>query len=335
MKYTVLLWPHANPRYRAEAHRLAFSELSVMLSKIAPDVVIEQTETAGIPSLELTAAESLRENAVDAVRRMSLTYGLFGNDNGALTPVAGRQDCKLGEDLPGILKYKGKTNELFTQLLMNVALYSGTFTAPDSNIALLDPMCGRGTTLFNAVNMGWDAVGADLDRTGLKEGETFFKRYLEYHRVKHETKTGSLTVQGGKPAPFTKFTFADTAEHFKQKQTTSLTFAMTDAKHAREAFGKNRFHLIVCDLPYGVQHAGHGDGVERLVGDVAANWRGALIPGGTVAVSFNAQTLKRDRVRARLAEGGLTPLEGGFYDGFEHWVEQAVTRDLVIARKDK
>ena len=35
-----------------------------------------------------------------------------------------------------------------------------------------------------------------------------------------------------------------------------------------------------------------------------------------------------------LAEAGFTPLTDAPYDDFEHYVEQAVHRDFVVARKD-
>ena len=56
-------------------------------------------------------------------------------------------------------------------------------------------------------------------------------------------------------------------------------------------------------------------------------------PGGAMALSFNAQNMKLDRVRALMAGAGLEVMEGGAYDGFAHWVEQAITRDIAICRK--
>ena len=35
MNYIVLLWPHANARYRSEALKLARAEMSVMLGRVA------------------------------------------------------------------------------------------------------------------------------------------------------------------------------------------------------------------------------------------------------------------------------------------------------------
>ena len=46
--------------------------------------------------------------------------------DGALLPVCGRAAARLGVDLAGILKYKGKTNELFTAMALNLASVKST-----------------------------------------------------------------------------------------------------------------------------------------------------------------------------------------------------------------
>lgn len=334
MKYTILLWPHANVRYRSETQKLAEAELGVMLSRIAPEVEFASAECMGMPALELTSEEKLSDNCVFALQGHSLLYGLFENrEDGMLLPLCGREKPLLGEDLPGILKYKGKTNEMFTQLLVNVALYSASIKNPQTQIRLLDPMCGRATTLFVGANRGWNCTGADLDKADLKEAEQFFKRYLEYHRYKHSIERTSLTVQGRKPANSVQFTFADTPEHFKQKQTASVRLVNADATATRETFGQKAFHMIVCDLPYGVQHASHGGSLEQLLEKVLPGWREALVPGGTIAVSYNAQTLKTATVHECMAKAGLEPLTEDYYQNFSHWVEQAVTRDIAVCRR--
>lgn len=334
MKYTILLWPHANVRYRAETLKLAEAELAILLRRIAGPAQATAVERHGMAMLEMETPEPLTPGQMDALGDLSLMYGLFERrEDGAMVPVSGRRAAWLGEDLPGILKYKGKTNELFTQLLMNVALYSSDFWAEERPIQLLDPMCGRGTTLFLGANRRWLCTGADVDRSDLHEAEQFFKRYLEYHHFKHAVDRSSRTISGKKPAAGVRFTFSDTPEHYKQKETATLQLVNADAVDARAVFGARAFHLIVCDLPYGVQHASHGEPLEKLLATVLPGWREALMPGGAIAVSFNAQTLKRDRVRALMAQAGMEPMEDAAYDQFSHWVEQAVTRDIAVCRR--
>ena len=317
MHYTMLLWPHANARYQVETEKLARAELEVMLSRLGMEYTWEEGGVAGLPSLDF-AARPLADAEATVISRHSLLYALFERrEDGALLPLLGREAPRVGGDLPGILKYKGKTNENFTQLLINLAWLAGNMP---EKAHLLDPMCGRGTALFVALNRGWDVVGSDIDRAALREAEQFFKRYLEYHRFKHTTKRGSLTLRGKKSAPYTAFTLP----------AGTLRLAEAEAARAREAFGAGTFDLLCADLPYGVQH-GANMPLEALLRLALPAWAETLKHGAAMALSFNAQTLPARKVRALLAGAGLRVLEGGPYDHFEHWVEQAVTRDIAVA----
>jgi len=317
MQYTMLLWPHANARYQNETFRLARAELQLMLERSGLRFEIDPEPGGMLPSIRFSAERALSDGEKRLFSGLSLLYGLFEEvPDGALSPVLGRAKPKFGSDLPGILKYKGKTNELFTELLVNLAYFSGDM--PEGP-RVLDPLCGKGTTLFVAANRGWDAAGADVDRADLREAENFFKRYLEYHRIKHRVARGSMTLPGKKSAPYAEF----------QLDRQSLRFAELDAARVHEAFGRKAFDLIAADLPYGVQHA-QGEAPGKLLERALPGWLQALGIGGAAAVSFNAQTLPAARVRTLFQQAGFQVMEGGPYDALSHWVEQAVTRDIVV-----
>lgn len=339
MRYQMLLWPHANARYQSESVRLAAAELRLMLDRLAPEAAIRAGGLPDMPCLELDYPQAPDDAVIAAICRHSLMYGLFEERDGLLRPVAGRAAAKVGADLPSILKYKGKTNEMFLQLLVNAALYAGDFWRDaDEPLALLDPMCGRATTLFVAANLGWDATGADVDKNDLKEAEKFFKRYLEYHRLKHGVSRASRTLRQGGSAPECRFDYAPDDKASRR----ALTLLQLDASRGSEALGKSAFHLIACDLPYGVRHDAQpapgarmgGDWLEGLLRRALPQWRAVLKPGGSVALSFNAQSFKAGRLRALMAEAGFQVMEGGPWDGFSHWVEQAITRDIVVGVKE-
>ena len=187
------------PATRRRRVKLAEAELALMLDALAPGAESPADERLTCPAWTLEfAATPLDAGVIEALRGHSLLYGLFEARDGLLSPVAGRMAARVGGDLPAILKYKGKTNEMFLQLLVNAALYAGDFwREEDEALSLLDPMCGRATGLFVAANRGWDAVGADVDRNDLREAEKFFKRYLEYHRFKHTVSRESRTLKKG------------------------------------------------------------------------------------------------------------------------------------------
>lgn len=335
MKYQMLLWPHANARYRSETVRLAQSELRLILDVFCPEASISSSGAGMVPVLEIEVPNELGTEALQAVCGHSLMYALFECvDGGLLRPVAERAVDFLGEDLPSILKYKGKTNELFLKMLINSALYASDFCrSADEALELLDPMCGRGTALFVAANLGWNPSGTDIDRNDLAETEKFLKRYFEYHKMKHSVHKESRTMRAGKPVPVTNFVYAQNNESYKNKDTRMLRLANSDAGRVPELYGKDRFHVIITDLPYGIQHVSSGGDMRSVLKRTLPAWRDSLKKGGAIAVSFNAQTLKRDVVRELMSEAGLKVMTGGAYDDFSHWVEQAVTRDIAVACK--
>lgn len=302
------------------------------LRVVCPEAVVSDGMRDGLNMLEFETPAPLTDKAMDALALHSLTYELFACEGELLRPLRGRAEAYLGHDLPAILKYKGKTNEQFTHLVMNLALYSAEFDAEKAGrIRYADPMCSRGTSLFLAVNRGWDADGIDLSGADLKELNVFFKRYLEYHRFKHRIEKKSCTIKNAKPAPMTQYVFADTPDRFRAGESVQMRVAETDCGRLAACFGKNRYHILTADLPYGVQHGAGGETFEALLARVLPLWRDALVPGGAMALSFNTNTLKTQTLRALMEQSGLRVQSGGLYDGLSHWVEQAVTRDVTVA----
>lgn len=332
MKYGILLWPHANARYQTESARLARAELAIILRKTCPEAVVADEMRSDMNMLVFESENTLSDLQISRVAGHSLMYAMFELHGDMLRPVCGRPEAYLGADLPGILKYKGKTNEQFTDMVINTALYSSAFYEKGAQrLRFADPMCSRGTSLFLALNRGWDADGTDIDAADIRELNQFFKRYLEYHRIKHAADKKSYTMKNSKPVSAAEYTFADSAEAYKAGDTSKLRFAECDCGKLAQLFGKRKYHIMISDLPYGVQHSAGKETFEALLRRVMPAWREALLPGGAMALSFNTNTLRPALIREIMADSGLTVMQGGEYDGFAHWVEQAVTRDIAVA----
>lgn len=331
MKYAMLLWPHANARYQSESVRLAQGELCMLLHKVCPGASLCNTVRSEMNMLEFETPAPVSDEALRAIRSHSLMYMLFEVHGDMMRPMAGRAETYLEGDLPGILKYKGKTNENFTSMLINAALYSSAFWKDaDARLKFMDPMCSRGTSLFLAVNRGWDADGSDISATDLRELNLFFKRYMEYHRIKHSMVRKSQTIKNSKPAPVVEFGFAADNSAYRAGDIHMLRSAECDCGLINRVFGKNRYHILACDLPYGVQHSAGSERFDQLLSRVLPVWRDVLMPGGAIALSYNTNTLKTETLRRLMAESGFEVMTGGIYDGFSHWVEQAVTRDIAV-----
>ncbi len=133
-----------------------------------------------------------------------------------------------------------------------------------------------------------------------------------------------------KPISVSNFTYS----RDKDSDARTLTVGCCEARLTNKAFGSEKFHIICCDLPYGVQHAPSGkggiDSFERMLKNTLPALAESLKKGGAIALSYNTHTLATEKVRLIASESGLTPLTGGAYDRMEHWVEQAVNRDITV-----
>ena len=282
----------------------------------------------GLPMVRFSAPEGCELPA----ERHSLAMALFAVKDG-LHPLWAEKETEFA-DLASVSKYKGKTNEAFTQFLLNLALCSGGFSALERP-NVLDPVCGRGTSLHVAVKMGFNAYGIEQSKNEVAEARNFLKHYLTYNRYKHNVEQTHYTLEGKRAGDAFTYTFAR-PEQWKAGDPHFLRLILGDGRSAPAFFRKTPVHAIVGDLPYGVQHAGFTGGTvspEALLKAALPAWAQVLAPGGAMALSFTTHTLKRETVWQLMEQNGLTPMTQEPYDGFTHYVEQAVLRDAAVAVK--
>ena len=92
-----------------------------------------------------------------------------------------------------------------------------------------------------------------------------------------------------------------------------------------------RPHLIVTDLPYGVQHRGD---LMQLLTVALPVWVSMLLPGGTLAMAWESTRFSREDMLATIAAGGLSALNTPPYDQLSHRVDRVIKqRDVVILHK--
>ncbi len=335
MKIAVLLWPHSNARYFESMKKLAAAELTVMLRAVLTEVEVRPFAPGGLSMLAFDVPE-WDGQMKKLLSMVSCAYAVFEVRGDALLPLMPGGQLRFGGDLSGILKYKGKTNEMFTGMLINLAVFSSDFASKfERPLCILDPMCGRGTTLFEGLRRSYDMCGIEIDKTDVGELTRFVKKYAEFNHLKHKTDAASMTVEGKNAGARTRFTLAENSSAFKEDPRT-LTVTLGDTLLADKFYRGRPFHALVCDLPYGVQHESR-DGqdkvsLDKLMKKALTAWKKTLLPGAGVALSFNANTLPLSAAREMLQNAGFEPLVGGAYDGLGHWVEQAITRDVAVAR---
>ena len=332
MIYAFLLYPHANIRYRQSLLQLAMQELSMTLSALGREAEVVPQKMGGAMFLTFEAAK-LTERDMRMLSQLASVYMLFEMEDGKLTTLERTHPNYVGEDLPALLKYKGKTNEMFTDTMLTMALAASAFMpVHDSQLVVCDPMAGRGTTLMLALRRGYHGVGIEIGKADVKEAADYMTRYLEFHRIKYKRTDSALTVRGQVGGRENKFVFSDSAEHFKDGDTRTLRLICGDTREAEALLKPNSVHLMVTDAPYGVQKgtAGRQDSIGGTIAAALPGWFDVLKSGGVLAMSFNTHVTRREGLVRLFEKAGFEIVQTA---NLEHWVEQAISRDVILARK--
>ncbi len=342
VRYALLLRPSANRVYGAAAPGLAAAELALLDEHVLGGVLgaAEEIELGGVPYLAVETTTALDPAWVSIVSNLSGLHALFTVEGDLLRPVPVTPFRRQDEDVVTIQRYVGKTNEALTQLLVNLALAvgPGTFARVlvGEPVRLLDPACGRGTTLNRAIVYGLDAVGAEVDKRDFEAYEAFLLGWLQDKRLKHRVERARL--RKGRPNAAHRCTVTygagkDTAAH------RVVDVVHDDSARARDHLPARSVDALACDLPYGVQHGATATAAparrspEELLVSALPGWRDVLRPGAGVALAWNLRTLPRERLVGLLTGHGyelcVPPGDGRFV----HRVDRSITRDVLVARR--
>src|SRR5256885_2927777 len=189
-RYALLIAPSTNRVYADAALPLTRAELSIFGSTVlsAPPTEIVEERLGGVPYVvfdgELTSTD------LAYLANLSSAYALFERVGDLLRPVELSPPGHFDDDLITIPKYAGKTNEQFTRLLLNVTLLASAAGPAmlERRLTVLDPLCGRGTTLNQALMYGYHAVGIERDGKEVDAYAAFLKTYLKRKRLKHHAE---------------------------------------------------------------------------------------------------------------------------------------------------
>ncbi len=343
--YAFLLLPSHNRVYAATAPRLARAELLATSEAVLGGRVhdVAETRLGGVPYLTFEAP-GLTEEDLRYLGNLSSLYALFevGAD-GRLAPLTAPRLDRFGSELITIQKYPGKTNEEFTKLLLNLTALACAepHRLLTGELRVFDPLCGRGTTLNQAVMYGLDAAGVDRDTRSFEAYENFLRHWLKSSRLKHQAETTTVRRNRKALGRRLEVTLGASKEEYKRGERLSLTMVNADTTASDDFFRPGSFDLIVTDAPYGVQHGSTarepagGSGRSRsplpLLEAALPVWTRLLRPGGAIGISWNTNVASRDELTGLLTDAGFTVRDTEPYLDLRHRVDQAIVRDLVVA----
>jgi SAM-dependent methyltransferase len=323
-RFALLIAPSTNRVYAGSALPLTRAELSVFGRITSPVTEIGEARIGGVPYVTFDA--SLTDPDVECLSNLSSIYALYECVGDLLRPVELRPLGYLDEDLVTIPKYAGKTNEQFTRLLLNVTLVAAGHRPGAPQLTVLDPLCGRGTTLNIALRYGYHAIGIERDGKEVDAYAAFLKTYLKRKRLKHQAELNP--VRRDRKLVARRFTAT-----IAGRQTVTMYHA--DTVEARQFLKAGCADVVVADAPYGVAHGSHAGGTRTrapldLLRAAVPVWVELLAPGGALGISWNTHVAARAEAAAILEKHGLTVVD---LPDLAHRVDQAILRDILVARK--
>lgn len=231
-------------------------------------------------------------------------------------------------EMAEIRRYKGKTNEVFTRVLLNMALFGGAYAGRfTERLRILDPLTGGGTTLFLALATGYDAFGIELGRQDVETTAVFIRQYLHGEHIPFK----ELDERGRRAGRRYQF------EIGHKGATRILVLAHGDSSqahlHIQDVPGGSRMHAVVGDLPYGIQHFAE---IAALLQKALPAWERVILPGGTLALAWNATRVERANMIELLEQHThLRVRNEPPYTQLAHTVDRVIKRrDILVAVKE-
>jgi hypothetical protein len=302
--------------------RLAEPELRA--SPFGPHLVrVDRIELGGHPYLLVEAQDDAPVATLGRLAATVEAFELYDEIDGMrgpfLRPLGEAAQAVLPRELAEARRYKGKTSEVFTRVLLNLALFAA---GSPQRARVLDPVAGGGTTLFVALALGHDAAGIEQSRRDVETTAAFVREYCQVGRIPYREER----IAKG-PRRFT-------IELGPRDDQRLLVLAEGDTRSADEVLrtipGGARFHAVVGDLPYGIQHDGSA---PALLAEALPAWTSVLLPGGALALSWDATRLPRERLTAIVREQ-LDVLDEPPWNALAHRVDRVIKeRDVLVARR--
>ncbi|SET45984.1 TRM11 family SAM-dependent methyltransferase [Thalassotalea agarivorans] len=310
MDLALLINPAVKGAYFDATIEVAKAELALVYSEQAEHVAI-----GAMDFLHINAPLSL----LPSLQKLSFVYGVFKRNETELTAIDSQAAFSLHEDFVFGSKFKGKTNEHLTQLLLNAAL---AHIDKQDNIQLLDPMCGRATTLLWAHRYGINSKGIELDTRAVDDVTRNLKKWVKLHRVKHKISDGFI----GKANKQGKHKFVDFTANGS-----NLRVIQGSCEQADTLIKKGKFDIIASDIPYGVQHFS-SDNTRNPIAVIEKSlpvWEKLLAHEGVIALAFNRYIPKRTALQKVFEQAGFK--DTGF--SCEHRMSESIVRDIALFKK--
>ncbi|WP_127717173.1 TRM11 family methyltransferase [Halobacteriovorax sp. HLS] len=309
-KISLLISPEIKSAYFAQYTECALAELQFCFPGL-------EARLNSIGLLDFIDIE-VDQETLEEISYMSFFHGAFEQIDGTLKPLDLKAQFSLHDNFIFGSKFKGKTNERFTQLMINLGKAS---INNKENIKVLDPMCGRATTLLWCLRYGIISKGIELDPRAIMDVTQIVKKWSKICSIRTTIKDGFV----GKKNKLGLGKFIEVSHeknHFKMISGNSA--------NCSELLSSERFDLIITDIPYGIQHRtdnGLNNPFDAI--DISlAQWKKCLKKDGSIVIGYNSNNPKRDVVIELAQKHSMLALEFNI----AHRMSESIVRDVIILK---
>lgn len=334
MKYAILINNKHYLTYNKNSDNIILSEFNILNESLnfAKDIKLENL--CGLNYLIFDADDI--KIYLPKISTLSFLLGIFEYKDGYLKPIEKEFKEFINPNISSILKYSGKTNEYFTRLMINIGSY---ILNKNENLNILDPICGKGTTLYESLINGYNCYGIEIAPKVVDEIAVFLRKFLENERYKFSYKKEKLSGEN-KSFKAEKHIF-NINKNKDSKDNKHFEVVSVNTVFSDKIFKKDYFDLIVGDLPYGVKHSNITNekqnsftrSPKELLEKSLDSWKKVLNKDGLLVMSWNTFLLKRNEFENILINKGFEVVENDNLLNFKHRVDQAINRDFIVARK--
>jgi hypothetical protein len=317
--------PQRSTQYAALANDLAPHELRLALPNASGIVAVE---LGGQAYLQFDLPAEPGQEQVHELGLLAMTTAFFvryeqlGTVRGPLLrPIDTGFKPALPRELMMARRYRGKTNELFTHFMCNIARYSSALARRSwDTLRVYDPLVGGGTTLLTALVLGASVAGVDHNAKDVGSTASFLRQFSREQGIALGEKRERLKKVGQ------RWLFS-----LGKDRSQTCLLAHGDTGDSQALISGFRPHLIVADLPYGIQH--HGELVALLTRALPV-WASLLPPSGAMVLAWESRRYPREEMVALVESvAPLSVLNDPPYDALAHRVDRVIKqRDVLVAR---
>jgi predicted RNA methylase len=239
-----------------------------------------------------------------------------------LRPLDSGFKPQLPPELAAARRYRGKTNELLSHFLCNLARYSSKFVGqPWSELRVLDPLAGGGTILFAALILGGEVAGVEQDEQDVRTTVAYVRQFCQEAGIACRVQEERLRKVGRR-----------TTLMLGKNPPRRCILAQGNTDQAAALITGFKPHFVITDLPYGIQHS--GPLVDLLTRGLPV-WASLLPQGGTLTYAWDATRFTRaEMVSLVETTAPLVVLNTPPYDQLAHRVDRVIKRrDILVARR--